>query len=128
MEVKSAAIVDPMVLGAEPLSGFQFERIGYFCVDYDSKPDKVINHCMVMPGLCDTVATCTLLLSYMKYIPQPHSQCMDYACVVFKTMPAVNSGVPHADCVQQNCDPERRLWQKLSKCDCIVIIQYRDFH
>ena len=41
MEVKSCAVVDSTVLGAEPLSRFQFERIGYFCVDFDSKPDKV---------------------------------------------------------------------------------------
>lgn len=41
MEVKTAAIVDCTVLGAEPLSRYQFERIGYFCVDFDSKPDKV---------------------------------------------------------------------------------------
>ena len=41
MEVKDRAVVDSTVLGAEPLSRFQFERIGYFCVDFDSKPDKV---------------------------------------------------------------------------------------
>ena len=41
MEVKNRAVVDSTVLGAEPLSRFQFERIGYFCVDFDSKPDKV---------------------------------------------------------------------------------------
>lgn len=41
MEVKAAAVVDRTVLGSEPMSRFQFERIGYFCVDFNSKPDKV---------------------------------------------------------------------------------------
>ena len=42
MEVKSSAMVDETVLEAGPLTGFQFERIGYFCVDFDSTPQQVI--------------------------------------------------------------------------------------
>ena len=41
MEVREAAVVDCTVQEAEPLSRFQFERLGYFCVDFDSTPDKV---------------------------------------------------------------------------------------
>ena len=35
------ALVDVAVRGAEPLTKYQFERVGYFCVDFDSKDDKV---------------------------------------------------------------------------------------
>ena len=35
--------VDTSVVGSAPLTLFQFERHGYFCVDYDSNDDKV-NH------------------------------------------------------------------------------------
>jgi glutaminyl-tRNA synthetase len=34
--------IEPSLLGAEPFSKFQFERIGYFCVDPDSTPEKMI--------------------------------------------------------------------------------------
>ena len=36
------ALVDRTVEGAAPLTKFQFERQGYFCVDFDSTKDKVI--------------------------------------------------------------------------------------
>jgi glutaminyl-tRNA synthetase len=42
MEVKSSAMVDETVLGAGPLTRFQFERIGYFCVDFDSTPQQMV--------------------------------------------------------------------------------------
>ncbi|CAI8005215.1 Glutamine--tRNA ligase [Geodia barretti] len=42
MEVKSSAMVDETVLEAGPLTGFQFERIGYFCVDFDSTPQQMV--------------------------------------------------------------------------------------
>ena len=29
------------VLGASPLTKYQFERVGYFCVDFDSTAEKV---------------------------------------------------------------------------------------
>lgn len=28
-------------MGATPLTKYQFERVGYFCVDYDSTAEKV---------------------------------------------------------------------------------------
>jgi glutaminyl-tRNA synthetase len=37
------ALVDQTVSGATPLTKFQFERCGYFCVDYDTTPDKVLS-------------------------------------------------------------------------------------
>ena len=35
-------MVDKTAEGAAPLTKFQFERQGYFCVDFDSTKDKVI--------------------------------------------------------------------------------------
>ena len=52
MEVKSSAMVDESVQGAQPLTRFQFERIGYFCVDFHSTPQQVIAltiHKQVLP-------------------------------------------------------------------------------
>ena len=37
----SGALVDRSVLGARPLDKWQFERLGYFCLDQDSTADKV---------------------------------------------------------------------------------------
>jgi glutaminyl-tRNA synthetase len=34
--------VEPSLSGAGPLDRFQFERLGYFCVDQDSKPDALV--------------------------------------------------------------------------------------
>lgn len=36
------AKVEPSLANAKVLDGFQFQRIGYFCVDNDSTPDKLI--------------------------------------------------------------------------------------
>jgi glutaminyl-tRNA synthetase len=36
------AKVEPSVRGAAPLSRFQFERVGYFCVDPDSTVDRLV--------------------------------------------------------------------------------------
>ncbi|MDO8588975.1 MAG: glutamine--tRNA ligase/YqeY domain fusion protein [Armatimonadota bacterium] len=35
-------MVEPSVLGAKPGTRYQFERQGYFCVDPDSTPDKLV--------------------------------------------------------------------------------------
>jgi len=35
-------MLEPAVGGAKPLERFQFERKGYFCVDPDSSPDKLV--------------------------------------------------------------------------------------
>lgn len=35
------ALVDRSVLGAKPLTKYQFERVGYFCVDFDTTEEKV---------------------------------------------------------------------------------------
>jgi glutaminyl-tRNA synthetase len=34
--------IEPSLSSAEPLAKFQFQRLGYFCVDYDSKPGKLV--------------------------------------------------------------------------------------
>ena len=36
------ALIEKSVSGAKHLTRFQFERVGYFCVDFDSTNDKVI--------------------------------------------------------------------------------------
>jgi glutaminyl-tRNA synthetase len=35
-------LIEPSLKGAEPGYGCQFERLGYFCVDKDSTPDKLV--------------------------------------------------------------------------------------
>jgi len=42
LEVRSSCFVEPSVRGAEKGSVFQFERLGYFCVDADSSDDKPV--------------------------------------------------------------------------------------
>ncbi len=42
MEVLTDCFVEPCVKEAEPLSRYQFERLGYFCVDRDSSKGKLI--------------------------------------------------------------------------------------
>jgi glutaminyl-tRNA synthetase len=54
LEVLSSCMVEPSLAGAAPLSRFQFERLGYFCVDPDSSEGKLIFNRTV--GLRDTWA------------------------------------------------------------------------
>jgi glutaminyl-tRNA synthetase len=42
LEVISNAKVEPSLAGALPESRYQFERLGYFCVDPDSKPGRPV--------------------------------------------------------------------------------------
>ena len=42
LEVISDARVEPSVRNASPESRFQFERLGYFCVDRDSTPQRLV--------------------------------------------------------------------------------------
>ncbi|NLX12960.1 MAG: glutamine--tRNA ligase/YqeY domain fusion protein [Phycisphaerales bacterium] len=42
LEVVPQAWVEPSLKGAAPLSRYQFERLGYFCVDPDSTPEKTV--------------------------------------------------------------------------------------
>jgi glutaminyl-tRNA synthetase len=42
LEVVSDAWVEPSLAGAAPGSRWQFERLGYFCVDPDSEPDRLV--------------------------------------------------------------------------------------
>jgi glutaminyl-tRNA synthetase len=42
LEVISDAYLEPSLIGAEPGSRYQFERIGYFAVDPDSTEDKLV--------------------------------------------------------------------------------------
>ena len=40
--VRPKCYVEPGLKGAEPGSRYQFERLGYFCVDPDSTPEKPV--------------------------------------------------------------------------------------
>ncbi|MFQ5590963.1 MAG: glutamine--tRNA ligase/YqeY domain fusion protein [Phycisphaerae bacterium] len=42
LETLTACRVEPSLANARPGDRFQFERLGYFCVDPDSSPDKLI--------------------------------------------------------------------------------------
>ncbi len=42
LEVIENAYAEPSIKGASPLDKFQFERKGYFCVDPESTPEKII--------------------------------------------------------------------------------------
>jgi glutaminyl-tRNA synthetase len=54
LEVLSSCMVEPSLAEAKPLSRFQFERLGYFCVDPDSSEGKLVFNRTV--GLRDTWA------------------------------------------------------------------------
>lgn len=42
LEVLTSAMVEPSLGGAAPESKFQFERLGYFCIDPDSTGEKLV--------------------------------------------------------------------------------------
>ncbi|HEX4286505.1 MAG TPA: glutamine--tRNA ligase/YqeY domain fusion protein [Terracidiphilus sp.] len=42
LEIVSEAKLEPSLAGAKPEDRFQFERVGYFCVDRDSTPGKLV--------------------------------------------------------------------------------------
>jgi glutaminyl-tRNA synthetase len=42
LEIIEDAKLEPSVEGASPLTRYQFERLGYFCVDRDSSADKLV--------------------------------------------------------------------------------------
>jgi glutaminyl-tRNA synthetase len=42
LTVLPKAYVEPGLATSKPLDSFQFERLGYFCTDYDSKPGKPV--------------------------------------------------------------------------------------
>jgi len=42
LEVVTNAKLEPSLAGAAPLSRFQFERLGYFCVDRDSTSERLV--------------------------------------------------------------------------------------
>lgn len=42
LEIIRNAFVDKSVIGAKPFDHFQFERVGYFCVDEDSTPERLV--------------------------------------------------------------------------------------
>lgn len=54
LQVIETAYVEPSVAGAAPLDKFQFIRKGYYCVDRDSRPDKLVLNLTV--GLRDNWA------------------------------------------------------------------------
>ena len=42
LEVLSSCRLEPSLAGATLTSRYQFERLGYFCLDPDSSPDKLV--------------------------------------------------------------------------------------
>jgi glutaminyl-tRNA synthetase len=42
LEVRAAAKIEPSVRGAAPGDRYQFERLGYFCVDRDSTTERLV--------------------------------------------------------------------------------------
>jgi glutaminyl-tRNA synthetase len=42
LEVLASCRIEPFLVGAAPGSRYQFERIGYFCVDPDTTPEKLV--------------------------------------------------------------------------------------
>ena len=42
LEVLTSCRVEPALAGAPPRSRYQFERLGYFYVDPDSSPEKLV--------------------------------------------------------------------------------------
>ncbi len=42
LEILSSCRIEPSLADAKPLSRYQFERLGYFCVDPDSSGDKLV--------------------------------------------------------------------------------------
>jgi glutaminyl-tRNA synthetase len=42
LETLTGALVEPSLASAAPLSLYQFERQGYFCVDPDSTPERLV--------------------------------------------------------------------------------------
>ena len=54
LKVLSGCKAEPSLAGAKPLDKFQFQRLGYFCVDYDSTGNKLVFNRTV--GLKDTWA------------------------------------------------------------------------
>ena len=42
LKVLDRCLVEPSLKGAKPGTSFQFERLGYFCVDPDSTPDRPV--------------------------------------------------------------------------------------
>jgi glutaminyl-tRNA synthetase len=42
LEILTSCRVEPNLAGARPGSRYQFERLGYFCVDPDSHPEKLV--------------------------------------------------------------------------------------
>jgi glutaminyl-tRNA synthetase len=42
LKILTGCKVEPSLGSAKPLEKFQFQRLGYFCVDYDSTPDRLV--------------------------------------------------------------------------------------
>jgi glutaminyl-tRNA synthetase len=42
LKIVRAAKLEPSVRGAAPMTRYQFERLGYFCVDPDSAPERLV--------------------------------------------------------------------------------------
>jgi glutaminyl-tRNA synthetase len=54
LKILTGCKLEPSLADVKPLDKFQFQRLGYFCVDYDSKPNHLIFNKIV--GLKDSWA------------------------------------------------------------------------
>jgi glutaminyl-tRNA synthetase len=70
LEIISKAKLEPSLAGAAPGTRYQFERLGYFCVDPDSKPGALVFNRTL--ALKDTWAKIEKKLPENKKAGQPH--------------------------------------------------------
>ena len=70
LEIINKAKLEPSLAGAAPGSRYQFERLGYFCVDPDSKPGALVFNRTL--ALKDTWAKIEKKLPESKKAGQPH--------------------------------------------------------
>jgi glutaminyl-tRNA synthetase len=42
LEIRTDCKLEPALQDAKPMDRFQFERLGYFCVDKDSRPGALV--------------------------------------------------------------------------------------
>jgi glutaminyl-tRNA synthetase len=42
LEIVTGAALEPSLANAQPGAPYQFERVGYFCLDPDSTPEKLV--------------------------------------------------------------------------------------
>ena len=84
LEVLSSAMVEPILREATPGSSYQFERLGYFCVDPDSTAEKLVFNRTV--SLRDTWAK----IRETKQVVQVVTRTREAKKVIRYTLPGLN--------------------------------------